>query len=205
MVLTNTNTLTRKDLLNCRAVCRRWNYAVEHLFEIETAVIQDFSDISNPRQDLGYLGLQRYLGHYDMLAEETTPTKMEKMLKEFGNCAGNPLVGRYLEFTIPGANRRDRRLIKRFLKTFGHHIWFVDANCKRETHPQIFIDLLLELLNYMPNIKHIGLRKCYWPTEENWMIMGNHTNLKQHYEEKLMELPPLKACMHSLILHEIEF
>ncbi len=204
MVLTNTSYLTRKDILNCRLVCRRWNFAVEHLFEIETAVMQDFSDISNPRQDLGYLGLQRYLGHYDMLPEEVTPTKMAKFLKEFGNCVGNPIFGKYLEITIPGASKRDRRLIKRFLKTFGHHIYFVDANCKRETHPQVFIDLLLDLVEYMPNLKHIGIRKVHWPTEENWMIMGNHLNLRQHYAEKLRDLPPLKACLHSLFLREIE-
>lgn len=205
MVIANAR-LTRKDILNCRAVCRRWHYAVEQVFEIETALMQDLSDIANPIQRLGYLGLQRYLGHFDMLPEETTPTKMAKMLKEYGNCPSNPLFGRYLEITIPAANKRDRRLITRFLKTFGHHIYFIDANCKRETHPQVFIDLFWELITtYMPNLKHFGIGKCYWPTEGNWMILGNEYNWKQHYEEKLREHPPLKASLHSLYLFEFEY
>lgn len=193
-MINNNVGLERKDVLNCRLVCKKWNKALDKLYESRTIPLRTLCTEADDKDEVcGSLGFQRVLGNYGFLADEMKPDRMAEIVNHPGILSGSPIFARYVEFTLPYETDEENEAIGRFFQKFGEHVYYVDVHCNPENGLELFGDLLHQFLQFTPNLKHLGVWKFTFFIEDNRVMTRSIKGMTREMDEFMQsELSPLK-------------
>ncbi len=196
IVINNNFGLERSDVLNCRLVCKRWNGAVDMLYEkrtIPARTLCNENDDDDTTEICGDLGFQRCLGNYGFLADEMKVERMAEILDHPGILSSYPIFLRYLELTLPCETDEENETIEKFFEKFGKHIFYIDVHCVPENGLELFGELLPTFLQHTQNLKHLGVWKFTFFGEDNRIMTRSAKSMAQEMDKFWQaEWSPLK-------------
>lgn len=147
----------QSDVLNCRLICKRWKYGVDHFLEDNPISCPVSGDDPTGKIERCHTELKKYIIDGSLLYKKFTPNDLEKLLVDAANRMTNPIPGRFVNITF--STQDTSKLNDRFLETFGRHIYFLQIDFGGTFDPLIAIAKLIHFLKLVPNLKGLIVKK----------------------------------------------
>lgn len=148
--------LGKKDILNCRRVCKRWRSAVDDFLENHPC----HSPATPDAAQIGESDIQRDSVYFPLVSKQLyqirfiEPEQMSKFRVEMESFPRNPLVGRSVSFYSRDPDEWMMHALH-FLSAFGRHIWYFSFESLHA--PLRFIQWLRQCLQLLPNLRRLHI------------------------------------------------
>ncbi|CAL8071736.1 unnamed protein product [Orchesella dallaii] len=188
------NSLTKRELLKSRLVCKRWRDNVDKHYQTDRLHLNFDVDPLNLMP--AYLPLSEKLGWDHDGLYFRGPRKIKRFLRTWNKNTVNPFLVRCVEFQDAGWPLFWLEIIQ-FLRDFGRHVWYLYLRLSFPYNipaPMIVFETVRRCLILVPNLK-----KLFLDFEPSWidMIRKNYgqERITAYFDEK-----PLPRLRHLRML-----